>query len=71
MQDEAEARKKLREEAGEDDVSEPDEQDEFDEDNNINDFNDENPPIDIPPEVVDDIDNDFNLPDEEESQNGD
>lgn len=72
MQEEAEARKKLREEAGEDvGESEGEEQDEFDEQQNINDFNDENPPIDIPPEVVDDIDNDFNLPEEEESQNGD
>lgn len=29
-------------------------------------FDDENPPIEIPPEVVPDIDNDFNLEDEEE-----
>ena len=29
-------------------------------------FNDENPPIDIPDEVVDDVDNDFNIEIEEE-----
>jgi hypothetical protein len=44
--------------------------DEFDEK-----FNDEDPPVDIPPEIIDDIDNDFNLEisknEEEQSDNDD
>jgi hypothetical protein len=60
-----EAERAAREEQEDAEDEEADEAD-FDEENFKNNFDDENPPIDQPPEVVDDIDNDFNVEIEEE-----
>ena len=58
-----EEKEKKEEKDGEDgaDPAEEEEEQPFDEENFKNNFDDENPPIEEPPEVVDDIDNDFNV----------
>ena len=61
MQNEKEERARALEEDGEDAEQYDQAEEEFDEELIINEFNDENPPIDIPPEIVDDIDNDYNF----------
>lgn len=58
--DEKQARIQLAKDAGEETPSEKEEEEEqFDLEQNEQDFNDEYPEIEIPPEVIDDIDNDF------------
>ena len=52
-----------REDAEDEEFEEP----EFNEEEFKNNWDDENPPIEEPPEVVDDIDNDFNVEIEEEA----
>jgi hypothetical protein len=69
MQHEKEERARALEEDGEDAEQYDQAEEEFDEELIINEFNDENPPIDIPPEIVDDIDNDYNLIDEDDEHN--
>jgi hypothetical protein len=69
MQQEKEERARALEEDGEDAEQYDQAEEEFDEELIINEFNDENPPIDIPPEIVDDIDNDYNLIDEDDEHN--
>ena len=69
MQHEKEERARALEEDGEDAEQYDQAEEEFDEELIINEFNDENPPIDIPPEIVDDIDNDYNLIDEDDENN--
>ena len=54
------ARIQLAKDAGEETPKEEDEDEEqFDEEQNVADFNEEYPAVDIPPEVIDDVDNDF------------
>ena len=69
MQHEKEERARALEEDGEDAEQYDQAEEEFDEELIINEFNDENPPIDIPQEIVDDIDNDYNLIDEDDEHN--
>lgn len=57
-------------EANEDDEEE-DDGPEFDVEEFDAKFDDENPPIEIPPEVIDDVDNDFNIEIEEEEERND
>lgn len=52
---------------GSDEEQDDEEEDpEFEEENFLLKFDDDNPPIEIPAEVIQDIDNDFNLEEEEE-----
>ena len=69
MQHEKEERARALEEDGEDAEQYDQAEEEFDEELIINEFNDENPPIDIPPEIVDDIDNDYNFIDDDDDHN--
>ena len=69
MQHEKEERARALEEDGEDAEQYDNAEEEFDEELIVNEFNDENPPIDIPPEIVDDIDNDFNFIDDDDDHN--
>ena len=69
MQHEKEERARALEEDGEDAEQYEQAEEEFDEELIINEFNDENPPIDIPPEIVDDIDNDYNFIDDDDDHN--
>jgi hypothetical protein len=69
MQNEKEERARALEEDGEDAEQYDQAEEEFDEELIINEFNDENPPIDIPPEIVDDIDNDYNFIDDDDEHN--
>ena len=69
MQHEKDERARAIEEDGEDADQYDQAEEEFEEDLIINEFNDENPPIDIPPDIVDDIDNDYNFSDDEDEHN--
>lgn len=69
MQHEKEERARALEEDGEDAEQYDNAEEEFDEELIVNEFNDENPPIDIPPEIVDDIDNDYNFIDDDDDHN--
>lgn len=64
---EREARE-AKEEDGEGEANEEEADPEFDEEEFKLRFDDENPPIEEPPEVIDDLDNDFNIEVEEEEQ---
>lgn len=57
---------KAKEKGSDEEEEEAEEDPEFEEENFLLKFDDENPPIEIPPEVVEDVDNDFNLEDEGE-----
>lgn len=57
-----------RKEAGEEEEEEEDERPEFDAEDWYANYDDENPPVDIPDAVEDDIDNDFNIKIEESQQ---
>ena len=59
LEEEKEARRQLRAEAGEAEPEEDEYQEEFDEAQNAADFDEDNTPVDIPPEIVQDVDNDF------------
>ena len=68
IQADKDARDKLRQEAGieEGDGDQSDPPEPFAKEEAEKDFDEETPPITIPPEVIDDIDNDYNFEDEEE-----
>ena len=59
LAEEKEARRQLRADAGEAEPEEDEYQEEFDETQNAADFDEDNTPVDIPPEIVPDVDNDF------------
>ena len=57
---------KAKDKGSDEEEAEEEEDPEFEEENFLLKFDDDNPPIEIPPEVIQDIDNDFNLEEEEE-----
>lgn len=61
---------KAQQKGSDEEDEEPEEDPEFEEENFLLKFDDENPPIEIPPEVVEDVDNDFNLEEEEDQGEG-
>lgn len=63
IQEQKEVKAKEKEDDEED--NEEEEDPEFEEENFLLKFDDENPPITIPPEVIDDVDNDYNFEEEE------
>lgn len=69
MQHEKEERARAQEEDGDDAEQYDQGEEEFDEELIVNEFNDENPPIDIPPEIAEDIDNDYNFIDDDDEHN--
>ena len=69
MQHEKEERARAQEEVGDDAEQYDQGEEEFDEELIVNEFNDENPPIDIPPEIAEDIDNDYNFIDDDDEHN--
>lgn len=57
---------RAKEKGSDEEEGEEEEDPEFEEENFLLKFDDENPAYEIPPEVIDDIDNDYNLDDDEE-----
>lgn len=55
-----------KEDDDEDENQEDEEDEEFDEEDFIAKFDDENPPVEIPPEVINDVDNDYNFESDDE-----
>lgn len=70
IQADKDAREKLRQEAGieDGDGDKSDDPEPFAKEEAEREFDEENPPIAIPPEVIDDVDNDYNFEDEEEEE---
>jgi hypothetical protein len=60
------AQKAAKAEAMEEEDAEEEEAEQFDEEDFVHQFDEENPPFEIREEIIDDIDNDYNFPDEEE-----